>query len=221
MVMLEGRNLAFSYGEKELFSQVNIELNAGECIAICGQSGCGKTSLCYILAGIIPRSVSGTLTGEVLLCGEHMGELSLKDVASRIGVVFQNPDSQLFAPTVEDELAFAPENLCVPRAEIGARIDRALALVGMEKHRYSSPSCLSGGQKQLIALAATLTAEPDILIFDEALSQLDYASTERIKDCIKSLKNEGRALLMVEHDEENLDIADRIYRFKNGSLVEE
>lgn len=220
MTLLELQNVGFGYNsDPPLFSNVNMQVNAGECVAITGESGCGKSTLCLISAGIIPRSFDGKLYGTVRLLGDDIKTLSLAETISRIGMVFQNPDSQLFAPTVEDELAFAPENLCLPRDEIDRRISSALKTVGMEKHRFSSPSQLSGGQKQLIALAAVLTLEPEILIFDEAMSQLDESATAGVKRCIAELKKQGKAILAVEHDEENLDIADRLYKFTDGKLL--
>ncbi len=210
MTLLEAKELTFSYdGGHNLFENLNITVNAGECVAVTGVSGCGKSTLCLILSGIIPRNIKGNLTGSVKIGGNNIEDMLLAEVIKEIGIVFQNPDSQLFAPTVEDEIAFGPENLCLPRDEIESRIGIALETVGMSEHRFSSPSRLSGGQKQLVALAAVLALDPNILIFDEAMSQLDEEATKLIKDCIVKLKTQGKAVLMVEHDAENLDIADR------------
>ena len=144
----------------------------------------------------------------------------MAETVKRVGIVFQNPDAQLFSPTVEDEIAFGPENLCLPRKEIENRIEKALGIVGMLEYRHFNPVHLSGGQKQLIAIAASLALEPKALIFDEALSQLDNNSTKLVKNVINKLKGRGIAILMVEHNRENLDIADRIYRLSNGILEE-
>ena len=220
MIALSGEELTFSYTDKALFSNINIQINEGECVALTGPSGCGKSTLCYLLAGIIPRSIPGNLQGTVRLFGDEIGTLSLEETVKRVGIVLQNPDSQLFSPTVEDEIAFGPENLCLSREEIDMRITSALALVGMSEYRQASPTKLSGGQKQLIALAAVLALEPGALIFDEALSQLDSESTVQVKKAIIAQKKLGRAILMVEHDQENLDIADRIYDFHAGKLSE-
>jgi len=221
MTALAAHNLTFAYpGGKTLYSKLNITVKQGECVALTGPSGCGKSTLCYLLSGIIPRNIDGEYTGETLIFGRPVDEIPLAELIQLLGIVFQIPDSQLFSPTVEDELAFGPENLCLSRAEMRERIDEALALVGMEKYRLSNPEQLSGGQKQLIALAAILTLKPQILIFDEALSQLDDEATERIKAVIADLKVQGKTILMVEHDPDNLDIADRIFRFEDGQLRE-
>jgi energy-coupling factor transport system ATP-binding protein len=221
MRALEGRNLSFRYpGSPILFEQVDIYVDEGECVVLTGPSGCGKSTLCHILSGIIPRSIEGEVEGEVLLFGEHLQNLSLWQTVQQVGVVFQEPDSQLFSPTVEDEIAFGPENLCLPREEIGKRIERALEAVKMSKYRLAGPKDLSDGQKQLIAIAATLSLEPRALIFDEAFSHLDSQYTLAAKEIIRAQKKLGRAILMVEHDGENLDVADRIYQFEDGRLRE-
>ncbi len=220
MIALEAKNIHFTYEKKEILTNANIRISEGECVAVTGPSGSGKSTLCYILSGIIPRSIDGMLKGSVKLFGDEIKTLSLAETVKRVGIVFQNPDAQLFSPTVEDEIAFGPENLCVPRQEIESRIVKALGIVDMLEYRHFNPLHLSGGQKQLIAIAASLALEPKALIFDEALSQLDNNSTKLVKSVINKLKGRGIAILMVEHNRENLDIADRIYRLSNGILEE-
>ncbi len=222
MKPIEMRNIFFSYeGQDALIEDASLYVDAGECVAITGSSGVGKSTLCLILAGLIPRSIEGVLRGEALISGMPVQGAMLHEVVREIGIVFQNPDSQLFAPTVEDELAFGPENIGLPREEIEKRIDYALETVGMNAYRFHSPSHLSGGQKQLVALAAVLTLSPKTLLFDEAFSQLDKEATMRIMECIKRLKAQGKAILMVEHDKENLFIADRIYALEHKKLIEQ
>jgi energy-coupling factor transport system ATP-binding protein len=185
-----------------------------------GPSGVGKSTLCHILAGIIPRSISGQVSGEVFFFGENLRFLSLARVAETVGVLFQNPDSQLFFPTVEDELAFGPENLCLPRPEMDKRINEALAMVHMEEYRLVETETLSLGAKQRIALAAVLSLQPRILILDEAFSQLDSQSVSVVRDTIRAQKELGRAIFMVENSEEHVDLADRIYELQDGQVRE-
>ena len=214
-------DVSFHYPEcDELFQHVNLAVDQGDCVALCGPSGSGKSTLCYLIAGIIPRSIGGTMAGSIRLFGKPVSDMELHEIVQNMGIVFQNPDAQLFSPTVEDEIAFGPENLCLPREEIGKRIDEALRAVGMERYRTYNPNDLSGGQKQLIALAAMLALRPRILLFDESLSQLDDEATARITDVIQELLDKGHTVLMVEHDEENLGIAQRIYRLSDGLLTE-
>jgi energy-coupling factor transporter ATP-binding protein EcfA2 len=218
---LEGRQISFSYaGGRPLFSQVNLHVKPGECAILRGPSGSGKTTLCHILAGIIPRSISGTLEGEVLLFGDNLRALSLASVVDKLGILFQNPDSQLFFPTVEDEIAFGPENLCLSRQEMAFRIEQVLETVQMSAYRWVETETLSHGQKQRIALAAVLALQPQILILDEAFSQLDTESTRLVKGIIQGQKELGHAIFMVENGEEHLDLADRIYELQDGQVRE-
>lgn len=221
MNALEGRQISFSYQEgKVLFSQVNIHARRGECVILRGPSGCGKTTLCHILAGIIPRSISGEVKGDVLLFGENIQTLSLASLVQQVGVLFQNPDAQLFFPIVEDEIAFGPENLCLPREEIGLRIEQVLETVQMSAYRLAETETLSFGQKQLIALGAVLALKPPILILDEAFSQLDSSSTQLVKGIIQARKGMGHAIFMVENGEEHLDLAERVYELQDGQVQE-
>ncbi len=221
MIVLEGRNIDFHYfPDKLLLRQANIHVKKGECVALIGSSGCGKTTLCYILAGIIPRSIKGDLTGEVFLSGRNIVDLPLADLVRQVGIVFQDPESQLFSPTVEDEIAFGPENLCLPREEIDKRIEEALRLVGMEEHRRADTQTLSYGQKQLIAIAAVLALQPQTLILDEIFSHLDFDSAERIKRLILGQKKAGKAILLTGHGQDYIDLADRVYQIEKAEVEE-
>lgn len=217
-------NLHFKYPgvENNIIDGIDLELGSGEILSVLGLSGCGKTTLCYCICGIIPHMYEGELEGNILVSGRDVSETNLSLLSTEVGIIFQDPDTQLFSPTVEDEIAFGPENLCLDRAEIGRRIDKNLRLVGMEKYRFAHPEKLSGGEKQLIAIASVLALEPKIIIFDESLSQIDRQGKAGIKNVISKLRNEGRSIIMVEHDVENIDIADRTFLMKDGkiSLIE-
>lgn len=217
---LETKNLSFRYPGKDynVLDGIDLQISPEETVAIVGLSGCGKSTLCYCLCGIIPHVYPGKMGGEVFLYGSLVKNMNLPKIAAMLGIVFQNPESQLFSPTVEDELAFGPENLCIEREEIGRRIEESLRKVGMEEYRYMNPNNLSGGQKQLIALASVLSLEPEILIFDEAMAQIDLEGKKLIKETIKKLKAAGKTIVLVEHDFNNLDIADRVLLLKNGKL---
>ncbi|WKY49252.1 ABC transporter ATP-binding protein [Eubacteriaceae bacterium ES3] len=201
-----------------MLHDLSFDLEENEILAIAGHSGCGKSTLCHILAGIIPKTIKGQIEGHIELSGQSIFSLDTPQLAKNVGIVFQEPDNQLFSPTIEAEVAFGPENLCIERQETGKRIEEMLDLVGMSRYRYESPNNLSGGQKQLIALASVLSMKPKILLFDEALSQIDYEGCERIKKVILQLKKEGHSILMAEHDFDNMEIADRILVLKNGRL---
>jgi energy-coupling factor transport system ATP-binding protein len=215
-------NLSFKYpGSKDhILKGINMTVKEGEINAIVGLSGSGKSTLCHCISGIMPHVYKGEITGKVCLYGKPVKAMKLSQISQKLGIVFQNPDNQLFSFTVENEIAFGPENLCVPREEIGNRIENVLKMIQLEIHRHSSPNNLSGGQKQLVAIAAVLSLNPDILIFDEIMSQIDQEGKESIKKIVVELRNMGKTIIMVEHDFGNLDIADHIYAMKNGTLVE-
>jgi len=204
--------------ENNIIDGIDLVLKSGEILSVLGLSGCGKSTLCYCICGIIPHVYEGELGGNVRISGRDVSVTSLPVLSTEIGIVFQDPDTQLFSPTVEDEIAFGPENLCLDRVEIRRRIDKNLRLVGMEKYRFAHPEKLSGGEKQLIAIASVLALEPKIIIFDESLSQIDTHGKKDIKNVISRIRNEGRSIIMVEHDIYNLDIADRVFFMKNGKL---
>ncbi|HHY14625.1 MAG TPA: ABC transporter ATP-binding protein [Firmicutes bacterium] len=221
MRVLEGRGISFRYpGGPPLLRQADIYLKTGECVGLTGPSGCGKSTLCRILAGIIPRSIPGEVTGQVFISGTELSEIPLAALVQLVGIVFQDPDSQLFSPTVEDEIAFGPENLCLPRDELELRICQALETVGMAAYRQAETRTLSLGQKQLIALAAVLALQPKILIADEIFSRLDSTCTLLVQEAIQRQKSQGRAVLLVDHKHENLALVDRIYRLTEGQLRE-
>lgn len=222
MKAVEVENLFFNYtGKKEkILNGISVKIEQGEVVGLVGLSGSGKSTFCHCICGIIPKVYEGNLQGKIKIFDKNIQDMTIAEVASKIGVIFQNPDTQLFSPNVEDELAFGPENLCIERNEIGNRIEKALKLVGMEKYRYHNPNELSGGQKQLIAIASVLTMQPQILICDEIMSQIDQKGVDLIKEALKEIKNQGKTIIMVEHNFSNLNIADRVLLLKDGKIEE-
>ena len=219
---VETKNLHFAYpgSEKNILNGIELKINEGELLTIVGLSGCGKSTLCYCICGIIPHVLDGDMKGEVLIFETSTRNMKLPAISTNVGIVFQDPDTQLFSPTIEDEIAFGPENLCVERDEIGERITKNLELAAMEKNRYANPENISGGEKQLIALASTLSLNPRIIIFDEVMSQLDDAGKSKIKKAIKDLKADGKTIIMIGYDSLVLDLIDRIILLKDGELTD-
>lgn len=219
---IEIKNLYFKYkyNTDYILNDLDLTVHKGEILTLVGLSGTGKSTLLNIICGIIPHIRKGNIKGKVKLWGEEIKNMRISDITKKVGIVFQDPDSQLFLPTVEDEIAFGPENLMVEREQIGIRIAKVLKAVKMEDYIYENPNNLSGGQKQLISIAAVLSMEPDVLLFDEILSQVDDEGKKRIKEVIIDLKNEGKTIVTVEQDLENLALSDRILELKNGKLKE-
>ncbi len=219
---IEINNLHYKYEKstKEILNGVNLKVAKGETVAIVGLNGSGKSTLMYNICGIIPHIYKGEAKGQVKIWGKDILNMRLSEISTKVGIVFQDPDTQLFSPTVENEIAFGPENLCVVREEIGLRIKRVLETVNMEEYRLENPNNLSGGQKQLIAIASVLAMETEILLFDEILSQIDREGKTKIKEVIKGLKKEGKTIVLIEHDPDNLQVADRVLQLKDGKLNE-
>ncbi len=194
----------------DLLRDFSLSVGEGECVAIQGESGCGKSTLLHCICGLIPSSIHAELSGTVRIFGRPVAELPRQELVSLIGIMFQNPDTQLFCDTVEDEIAFGMENICLPRDEMAARINDALKLTGLERYRLTSPNKLSGGQKQLVVLAAVMALQPKILLLDESFSQLDSCGKSKMLEHIHLLKQQGQTLILVDHDAENLFLADRV-----------
>jgi energy-coupling factor transport system ATP-binding protein len=217
---VEVRNLDFTYEEgPQILHGVNFSLPQGSLTAVIGLSGCGKSTLCHCLCGIIPQALGGELHGKILLQGQDISGIPLAQLSQTIGLVMQNPDLQLVTTTVEDELSFAPENLCLPPAEIAQRVERVLERLHFEHLRLASPHDLSGGQKRLLAIGAVLTLEPQILVLDEPMSHLDQQGKLLMKDALLALLEEGRTIIMVEHDWEIALFADNWLVMAEGRLL--
>jgi len=219
-IALQAEKISFRYHENSPFilNHINLSLRKSEIIGIVGLSGSGKSTLISILNGIIPKRINGLIDGKVLINQEDIASKNLSELSTQIGTIFQDPDSQIVFSCVEDELAFGPENLCYDPIYIKNSIQNVVKTLGIEHLLYRNPNHLSGGEKQLIALASVLTLNAGIIILDETMSQIDEVGKKMIKNAVITLKNEGKAILMVEHDLNNLDIADQIILLTNGTL---
>ena len=220
--ILEINNLKFRYsGESPyILNSINMKIKSNTINAITGLSGCGKSTLAFALCGAIPKSLPGIIEGDILLEGKNIKEEALSTLAKKIGIVFQEVDNQLFLPTVEAEIAFAPENFCLSYNEIDTIIEKVLKDLKIEKLRYKNPSSLSGGEKHLIAIASVLSMDPDIIILDEVLSNLDDNNKSLIINTISLLKDSGKTIIFIDHNIKNLMIADYIYLMESGKIKE-
>ena len=219
--LLETEKLSFAYREQEwIFKDVNLSLSGGEILGVMGLSGSGKSTLCYCLSGIIPHVYPGIIQGRVLLEGLALEEMRLAQIAQKLGIVFQNAETQLFSSSLEEDVVFGPENLCWSWREMDDSLNRSLSATGMTEHRFRHPKTLSGGQGQLAALSAVLALNPQVLLFDEAMSQLDEKGVRAVQDCVVDLSKHGRGIVLIEHDPDHLKIADRLFVLEAEGLKE-
>jgi len=198
---LEAKNFTLTYpgAGRPVFPPLDFAVEQGEAVALRGESGAGKSSLLLCACGLIPGSVPAELAGELRLFGRPTSAYTRAQRARLVGMVFQNPETQLFCGTVELEVAFGLENLCVPREEMRARVCEALETVGLWERRGDAPGSLSGGQKQLLALAAVLALRPKLLLLDEALSQLDEQAARHMTQVLRYLRDGGQTMVLAEH----------------------
>jgi energy-coupling factor transporter ATPase len=207
--VIEAKGLTYTYpaGTKRAIENVSITIEKGEFVILTGPSGCGKTTLCRCLNGLVPHFYSGKLEGDILVAGLNVSKLSVQELARHVGLVFQNPENQLFALFVEKDVAFGLENLGVPRHEIRERVDWALQMTGIEDLRERAPHELSGGQQQRVAIACVLAMQPDVMVLDEPTSFLDPLGAQKIFEVISEVnKKLGITVVLVEH---RLDLASR------------
>lgn len=194
---------------------VSFNIEKGEFVALTGMNGSGKSTLAKLLNGLYIPSA-----GDVLVDGINTrDEERTFEVRRKAGMVFQNPDNQMVATIIEDDVAFGPENLGVPREEIVERVDWALNAVGMNEFRTRSASKLSGGQKQRVAIAGVLAMKPDILILDESTSMLDPEGRAEIMEVAKKLNASGITVISITHNMDEAAQADRVIVLRKGRLV--
>jgi energy-coupling factor transporter ATPase len=202
MAVIETRSLTYTYpgAAKPSISDISIKIEKGEFVLITGPSGCGKTTVCRTFNGLIPQFYQGELKGEIRVGGLDAAKHPTFEMAKQVGLVFQNPENQLFALSVEKDVAFGLENLGFPRDEMRKRVDWALNLTDIYDLRERSPHEMSGGQQQRVAIAAVLAMQPEIIVLDEPTSFLDPLSAEKIFEVIHSLnKTLGLTVVLVEH----------------------
>jgi energy-coupling factor transport system ATP-binding protein len=195
---------------------VSLAVERGEFVAIVGPNGSGKSTLARHLNGLLQPTA-----GEVRVDGLNVANAGhLPAIRQRVGMVFQNPDHQIVAGTVEEDLAFGPENMGLPPAEIRRRVDEALALVGMDDYRRQPPHLLSGGQKQRVAIAGALAARPACLVLDEPTSMLDPPGRQQVLDVIRRLnQNDGLTILLITQSMEEAVLAGRIVVMSAGQIA--
>lgn len=218
--IIELKNVSYDYVSGDIITRgvkdVTLDIERGSFVAFVGHNGSGKSTLAKLLNGFfVPDK------GKVFVEGiDTADDDKIFDIRKKVGMVFQNPDNQMVASIVEDDLAFGPENLGVPREEIGKRIDWALKTVNMEGQNKRTPNKLSGGQKQRISIAAILVMKPDVLILDESTAMLDPKGREEVMETIMRLnKEEGMTVILITHYMEEVILADKVVVMNDGEVV--
>ena len=214
-------NVSFSYpvsegAEQKAVSGVSLEIEEGTFVALVGHNGSGKSTLAKLLNGLlVPTS------GRVLVYGvDTADDKKIYDVRSSVGMVFQNPDNQMIATNVEDDIAFGPENLGIPREEIIKRVDWALEKVGMSQFRHATPFKMSGGQKQRLAIAGVLAIKPRVMVLDESTAMLDPKGRDEVMQVVKQLNREEKMTVVhITHYMDEALGADRLIVMNDGLVV--
>ena len=216
--IIKTENLRFAYDaeSRNVLDGIDLEIARGSFVAILGHNGSGKSTLAKTFNGILLPT-----EGRVLVNGSDTADPEkLIDVRRTVGMVFQNPDNQIVASVVEDDVAFAPENLGVAPAEIRARVDNALRRVGMYDFRLHAPHLLSGGQKQRVAIAGVLAMEPECIVMDEPTAMLDPIGRREVLEAVRSLRRgRGMTVVLITHHMEECVYADRLIVMSEGKIA--
>ena len=219
-VVIQDLSYAYPDGDWAL-RDVSLRVEQGEFLSIMGANGAGKSTLCLALNGIVPQATGGRIRGNVTVNGMNTKEHPVATFAQKVGIVFQDPESQLFSSNVEAEVAFGLENLGWPRDEMRDRVGWALDLLRIGHLRDRSPSQLSGGERQRLAIASVLAMSPQVLVLDEPSANLDPSGKRELLSALQDLKSTvGLTVIMAEHESELIaEFSDRIAVLDGGRLT--
>jgi energy-coupling factor transporter ATP-binding protein EcfA2 len=221
--LVEVDNLSFRYldSDRSALDGVSLQINEGEVVVLAGQSGCGKSTLLRCMNGLIPHMYPGDYRGSITVAGHRVDATPMGTLAQQVGLLFQNPENQIFMFSVERDIAFGLENLGLPRDEMRRRVDEVMALLGITPLALRAPHELSDGQKQRVALAGVLAMRPRLIILDEPTSLLDPQTASELVGLIHKLNKEsGLTFVIVEHRLELIaPVADRIIVIDHGRKV--
>jgi energy-coupling factor transport system ATP-binding protein len=199
VVEIAGLTFRYRRAPEPALHDMTVSVSPGEILLVAGPSGCGKSTLIRAINGLIPHAYPGDLTGSVRVAGHLTTEQRLRDISLNVGTLLQDPARQIVGATVESELAFGPENLGTPRSEMRQRIGEVATEAGIEDLLGRETSALSGGERQLLAMAGILMLRPKVYVVDEPLANLDPLTAARLLATLRRLADEGHAIVIVEH----------------------
>ena len=217
MEAIKFENVSFKYGQNDklVINNLNLCINKGEYVCMLGKNGSGKSTIARLMNGLLLPE-AGKVT---VFDYDTLNKSTIFEVRKRVGMVFQNPDNQMVATIVEDDIAFGPENIGVKSQEIGERIDFALNSTKMQEFRFTAGQKLSGGQKQRVAIAGVLAILPEVIILDESTSMLDAVGRKEVLSVIKELNEKGITVISVTHYMDEAVEADKIYVISHGEIA--
>ena len=220
--MIELKDFSYTYitAENPVLKKVNLEVRQGELLLVTGHSAAGKTTLALAMAGILHHEIEGKVEGEITFKNRNIKDFDgMKELSRHIGMVFDDAESQLIFTSVEEEIRSGLENRGFPEKELMQRLEEVMELCEISHLRNRAPHALSGGQKQKVALAATLALDTEVLILDEATAELDTRAVRRIFSVLKRLKEAGKTIIIVDHNiEDFLEIGDRVVLLEKGKI---
>ena len=225
--LIKFENVSYTYEGKDAepgmfaVNNLSLEIKEGEFVAILGHNGSGKSTTAKLMNLILTPHSGDIFVEGKKITGKELTDEDIFDVRKKIGMVFQNPDNQIVATVVEEDVAFGPENLGVPSAEIRKRVDEALSIVGMTEYARHAPHKLSGGQKQRVAIAGVIAMKPKCIIFDESTAMLDPMGRKEVMNTIRRLNDEGITVILITHYMNEAVLADRVIVMKNGEIYVE
>lgn len=224
MALIELENLTYTYPTEEspALSSVDLRVEAGELVVVSGANESGKSTLCAVISGLVPHYYRGKLEGSARVCGCDVATTPRRELVRKVGMVLQNPFSQISGArfSVAEEVAFGLENLGVPREEMHRLVEDTLEQVGIRPLAERPPLSLSGGQQQLVALAGALVMRPEVLVLDEPTSQLDPQASLKVLAVVNALREQGLAVLLVEHKMEwAAEFAGRLVILEKGTVA--